>query len=278
MTTLQGALWLIEHGFAVFAADHPGTPRCTGLHARQNCDGSRGKHPTVPFTRVHTRDAAQVRRWFGGEPRNVAVAVGAYEGPGNERLVVIDSDRPGAIEDVAEHFGHPHTPTTRWNTAKGHHDCYLIPPGIRLGNGLGKLRGLLDGDVRAGNAYVISVGSVHASGVMYELADDRPPAPLPEWLLDALKGQPAVTVPRPVTVPPARTGGSFVGLLKFVLESPQGERNNRLYWSACRAFERSDGQDSAVASALLDAARHIGLGENEARQTITSAYRSRAAR
>lgn len=72
-----------------------------------------------------------------------------------------------------------------------------------------------------------------------------------------------------------------MGLLRFVLSSSYGDRNNRLYWAACRAFECADEADFAgrdVASALLDAAVGVGLSEAEARQTITSAYRTGSAR
>lgn len=98
MTPLGGALWLAARGFAVFPADHPGTPHCVGIgrgHAPQTCT-ARGKHPCVPFSRAHTTDERQVYRWFEGQLRNVGVAVGAVVGPDGARLLVVDSDRPGA--------------------------------------------------------------------------------------------------------------------------------------------------------------------------------------
>lgn len=276
MSTLDGALWLISHGFAVFPADHPGTEHCTGLH--RECDGTRGKHPCVPFTRAYTLDEVQVRRWFDAQLRNVAVAVGACAGPAGTRLLVVDSDRPGAIEDTAAAHGQQHAPTMRVTTAKGAHDYYWAPAGARLGNGLGSLRGRFDGDVRGGNAYVIGPGSVHQTGVIYELADvEQPPVPLPVWLLDALQAPAVVPVARPANSAVRQGSGGLVGLVRFVLASAQGQRNERLYWAACRAFEHArKGQlePRAVATALVDAAAHVGLTEAEARSTVTSAYRS----
>lgn len=282
-TPLDGARWLLAHGFAVFPTDHPGTAQCTGIgrgHDPAVCT-DRGKHPCVPFTRGFLTAPEQLQRIFGEQLRNVAVAVGECHGSDGARLIVVDSDRPGAIEDTADGYGQPHTPTMRVTTAKGHHDYYWLPAGVRLGNGLGELRGRFDGDVRAGNAYVIGPGSLHATGVVYTLTDPgRPPVPIPAWLLDALQ-RPAA---RPASVPAQHRGASggrrstaLTGLVKFVLEAPQGERNSRLYWAACRAFERArQGQvdQRAVASALVDAASHIGLSEAEARSTVTSAYRS----
>ncbi|MER5470844.1 bifunctional DNA primase/polymerase [Streptomyces sp. NPDC002685] len=283
-TSLDGALWLASRGFEVFPADHPGLAQCAGVgrsHDAATCT-DRGKHPAVPFSKVHTRDERQAFRWFDGQLRNVGVFVGACTGPDDARLLVVDSDRPGAIEDTAAAHGQAHTPTMRVRTAKGTHDYYWTPAGTTLGNGLGSLRGKFDGDVRAGNAYVVSIGSVHATGVIYELEDpDQPPEFAPEWLLAAL--QQPVQQPRHTATPlqPRQAGGRLVGLLRFVLSSSHGDRNNRLYWAACRAFECADEADFAgrdVASALLDAALGVGLSEGEARQTITSAYRTGNAR
>lgn len=286
MTPLDGALWLVTHGFAVFPTDHPGLEQCAGIgrgHDPAACT-DRGKHPCVPFTRAHTLDEDQVHASFGGrKPRNVGVAIGAcLPGPDEARLLVVDSDRPGALEDAAATFGYRHTPTMRVTTAKGHHDYYWAPAGLELGNGLGQLRGKFDGDVRGSRGYVIGPGSTHATGVMYELADpEQPPAPAPPWLLTALQTPPAVPAPRAAPPGGRRVYGDLLGLVTFVLESQAGERNTRLFWAACRAFEHAAAgrvQPSAVATALVDAATRIGLAEGEARTTVRSAYRSGAAR
>lgn len=282
MSALDSALLLAGRDFQLFPADHPGLNQCAGVgrgHDPETCT-DRGKHPAVAFTRTHSTDPDRLRPWFGDQLRNVAVAVGACAGPDGARLLVVDSDRPRAIEDTAAELGHRHTPTMRVTTSKGTHDYYWTPPSLRLGNGLGSLRGKFDGDVRAGNAYVIGPGSVHATGVMYELVDaDQPPVQAPAWLLSALQStslHPSVTCPAPVLS--SKSTGRLTPLVRFVLESQAGDRNNRLYWAARRAFEQAAAADPNVASALLDAATHVGLSEAEGRQTITSAYRSRATR
>ncbi|MFB6726841.1 hypothetical protein ACFCV3_42120, partial [Kribbella sp. NPDC056345] len=81
-TPLDGALWLIRHGFAVFPVDHPGLLHCIGIgqgHDPATCT-QRGKHPAVAFTRSHTLDEHQARAQFGTQLRNVGVAVGACTG------------------------------------------------------------------------------------------------------------------------------------------------------------------------------------------------------
>lgn len=271
MTPLDGALWLIRHGFAVFPCDHPELTRCAGLH--KACDGSRGKHPAVAFTRGWTLDERRVHETFARGLRNPAVAVGACSGPGETRLVVVDSDRPGAIEDVASARGEQWPATMRVHTAKGHHDYLWAPAALRLGNGLGTLQGQFDGDVRAGNAYVVAPGALHASGVLYELDDpERPPVMAPSWLLRALLTKPVRPVRKPYPQPgcPAAPR-SLQGLVKFVADSVQGDRNNRLFWAACRAGE---GGIEDAHDALLGAAVQAGLDEAEARRTIASALRT----
>jgi hypothetical protein len=280
MTMLDSALFLANRGFQLFPADHPGTEKCAGVgrgHKSETCT-DRGKHPAVAFTRNHSADPAKLRRWFDGQLRNIGIAVGTCHNEAGDRLLVLDSDRPGAIEDAAAALGHTWLTTMRVLTAKGYHDYLWAPAALQLGNGLGQLRGKFDGDARSGNAYVIAPGSVHATGAVYELVDqEQPPEPAPVWLLNALQA-PVSCPQKRVVVRGGTSGGALTGLVRFVLESQSGERNSRLFWASCRAFEAGTAADSNVASALLDAAVHIGLPEAEARQTITSAYRARAVR
>ncbi|MEV6183948.1 primase alpha helix C-terminal domain-containing protein, partial [Streptomyces sp. NPDC052015] len=70
--------------------------------------------------------------------------------------------------------------------------------------------------------------------------------------------------------PPA-TGEHGQGLVQFVLAAHEGQRNTRLFWAACRAYENGIGPD--LSPALIDAAVHTGLSEREARSTLASAAR-----
>jgi hypothetical protein len=56
------------------------------------------------------------------------------------------------------------------------------------------------------------------------------------------------------------------GLAAFVQAAAQGERNNALYWAACRAHE-----DSLPIDQLQAAAEAAGLPAAEAAKTIASA-------
>ena len=83
--------------------------------------------------------------------------------------------------------------------------------------------------------------------------------------------------------PPASVFPPLHGLVRFVLGGiPERDRNNRLYWAACRAAEMVTAGlvDQATAEAvLIDAALGAGLhgGEPEARRTIASGMRTAAA-
>lgn len=270
-TPLDGALWLVGHGFAVFPVDHPGLDQCAGIgkgHDPAVCD-QRGKHPAVAYTKVHTRDADQARALLGHQLRNVGVFVGGTTGPVGEQLLVVDSDRHGALEDAAAALGEQHVPTMRVHTAKGHHDYYWAPAGLKLGNSLGLLKGRFDGDVRAGNAYVIGPGSVHATGVIYELDDpDQPPVAAPAWLLTALttKPAPAPTPAGPAAPAPlaperldAYTRRALNDECDRIARAADGEQNNQL-------------NESAFSIGTLVAAG--ALTEAEARQALLAAARA----
>ncbi|MDJ0461583.1 bifunctional DNA primase/polymerase [Streptomyces sp. H27-C3] len=282
---LDGALWLVRRGFAVFPADHPGGDQCTGIgrgHDPATC-ADRGKHPSVAFTTVHTRDEDRVHREIGGQLQNVGVSVGACTGPAGQQLIVLDSDRPGAIEDATAAFGQQHEPTMRVLTAKGYHDYYWAPAEAKLGNRLGALKGKFDGDVRAGNAYVIGPGSVHQTGVVYTLEDpDVPPAAAPDWLLDALQARPAPTAPATNIVIPADRHDLYTRKVvqaecDSITEAPEGDQNNTINTAAFNlgtlvgagALSENEARED-----LLTAARAGNHPEGRALATITSGLRA----
>lgn len=272
-TPLDGALWLTRHGFAVFPVDHPGLQQCAGIgigHDPATCD-QRGKHPAVTFTKRHTRDESLARQWFGLDqhPRNVGVFVGATTGPAGEQLLVVDSDRPHALEDTAAALGEQHVPTMRVHTAKGHHDYYWAPADLKLGNSLGTLKGRFDGDVRAGNAYVIGPGSVHATGVIYELDDpDQYPVAAPAWLLTALTTKPA---PAPVPAGPAAPIQLHTEQLDaYTRKAVQAECD-----SIVNAADKT--QNNTINTAAFNLGTLVGAGaltETEALQALLAAARA----
>ncbi|MFE7129736.1 bifunctional DNA primase/polymerase [Streptomyces sp. NPDC057638] len=154
----------------------------------------------------------------------------------------------------------------------GRHLWLTGPPGVVVPNSAGRLAPGID--VRGAGGYLVGPGSVTARGA-YRLAPGsagRAPAPCPRALIRLLT--PPARPHHPSSGPGGVTGhryGHGQGLIHFVLTAHTGQRNTRLFWAACRAYENGIGDD--LADALTDAALHAGLTEHEARATIASAAR-----
>ncbi|MCQ9135928.1 primase alpha helix C-terminal domain-containing protein, partial [Streptomyces hilarionis] len=100
------------------------------------------------------------------------------------------------------------------------------------------------------------------------------PAPCPRALLRLLLPPPRA--PRPGGSGPTAGGAHGRGLVQFVLAAHEGQRNTRLFWAACRAYE--DGIGPELTEDLIAAAQRTGLTPREARGTIASAARMTAQR
>jgi hypothetical protein len=159
----------------------------------------------------------------------------------------------------------------------GRHLFFRAIPGIRnvvqitkSGRGLGA--GL---DVRADGGCVVAPPSelvkcdAHGAGsyrwLIPPLTADFPR--LPDWAAKLL-------LPRP-TLPfaPDAHGGDIEPLARFVAGSPQGERNNRLYWAACRTRElvaRHIISEASAVRRLSEVAAAVGLPGPESLRTIAS--------
>lgn len=249
------------------------------------------KRPAIrDWENAATTDPQRIHAaWTGPYSRS---GIGIACGP--SRLVVVDLDTakgdtpaepwnlPGIVDgaDVlaalyerhGDRFPAGTTPTAR--TASGGMHLYHQAPEQEVRNSASKVGWKVD--VRAAGGYVVAPPST-AAGLPYtwETTPVSAPLPLPAWLLDLLLPKPRPVAPR---VPPrGRPVDSLAGLVRFVLEAQQGERNSRLYWAACRALElvregRADAH--AVFGALVDAGTHIGLSQAEAEQTVRSADRA----
>jgi hypothetical protein len=172
----------------------------------------------------------------------------------------------------AEH-GHKLPETFTVGTGKGRHVYFRQPPELPFTNAGGALRDYKI-DVRGRGGYVVGPGSKHATGRTYRILTATKIAPAPEWVANLL--HPPSPAPRRVPTEPAFAGSKQVlaGLLRVVLNAPDGRRNTTLNWAAYRMFEKvRDGHvaESSADGMLLDAATTVGLPEGEARRTIASA-------
>jgi hypothetical protein len=129
---------------------------------------------------------------------------------------------------------------------------------------------------------VAAAPSVTAAGCYgWEVHPRTPLSAWPEWLVTAPKRRPS-TPQIPVSTrwlfsaAPSAGETLLAGLARTVAEAPQGTRNDRLFWAACRLAEHAAAGRVPLdvgAAALLAAAAEAGLPEWEADRTLRSALR-----
>ena len=123
-------------------------------------------------------------------------------------------------------------------------------------------------DVRADGGYAIDWA---AAGLPVPL--QAPLAPWPDWLTPATRKGASGGRTHPGAEPArAPTDRVLVGLIRVVAQAPEGQRNARLFWAACRVaglirggFPQADGLDL-----LVRAAQIAGLDDDEALRTAES--------
>lgn len=280
---LAHALSAAERGLPVIPLSATKLPALRSPHHRDEprptpCRGECG----LPGHGVHdaTTDPAAVRALFAAAPWATGYGIACGRPP--HHLIGVDLDvQPPADPDegptaalrqlALQHlFAVP--PTVTVLTPSGGRHLWLTgPPDVVVPNSASRLAPGID--IRGAGGYLVGPGSVAARGA-YRLAPgtaDLTPAPCPRALL-ALIAPPAPPAP---PSRPHRTGpAQGQALIHFVRTAPEGQRNTRLFWAACRAYET--GLGPTLTKALTTAATHTGLPEHEARATILSAARMTA--
>ena len=159
---------------------------------KQDC-ASPGKHPrTRNGLKDATRDPDQITQWWRIWPAaNIGLTTGRNAG-----VWVLDIDGPRGEESLAELESKIGTLSTRMHTtgSGGRHYLFAYPGGCEIRNKQHLFPGI---DVRGEGGYIVYPPSVHASGKAYAIANDIPPQPAPEALLQVVAGK-----SRPGTHPP----------------------------------------------------------------------------
>lgn len=240
-------------------------------HDGQPIEGTGGFHKA-------TTDPDLIRAWWRQWPNAL---IGFWPGPSDVAVLDIDmKDGKDGLATLARLDCPilPATPTV--HTRSGGFHLHMQMPEKRIGITAGdKGQGIGVGlDWRGDKGYAIlpSPGSGYRWGQWHY--GNCQPVPVPPTLM-------------PREVDPAEFAddsgagleggdgpsiGSLIGILKCVSTAKKGERNNLLFWGACRLAE---GVASGIVSRdkalelLLYAAAMTGLDERPARSTIASAFR-----
>ena len=215
---------------------------------------SYAKHP-IPMNGVKaaTTDVTAIKQWWHKQPNaNIGIATG-------HGLLVVDIDprHGGSLEQLAKRFSLPDTAMVQTGSAGWH--LYFAYEGD-LKNSAGKLgEGI---DTRGTNGYVVAPPSLHATGNYYAWANQLPPTPLPQSLLDALSSptkakvyssvQPVLLEQTTDLVPPlipVTNATQLLPLAKSAAAIPEGKRNSALL-SMAGALRNQGASIDAITNAL----------------------------
>ncbi|MGP4043479.1 bifunctional DNA primase/polymerase [Streptomyces sp. 2A115] len=270
---LAHALSAAERGLAVIPLSRTKLPALRSPHrddpTAPPCHGECGRFGHGVYDA--STDPRRIRELFTAAPW--ATGYGIACGLEPHHLIGIDldtksgTDSSAALRELAlRHLFTIPATVVVLTPSGGRHVWLSGPPDVVVPNSAGRLAPGID--IRGAGGYLVGPGSRTEHGA-YSTAPGTAhlaPAPCPTSLLRLL-----MPPPRPRHSTPASTGQQGQGLVQFVLAAHEGQRNTRLYWAACRAYENGIGPE--LTEALVDAAVRTGLTEREARSTITSAAR-----
>ncbi|CAM5630065.1 DNA primase [Streptomyces spiroverticillatus] len=272
---LAHALSAAERGLPVIPLSRTKLPALPSPHRDEPpapgppCRGACG----FPGHGVHdaSTDPVVVRALFAAAPW--ATGYGIACGRPRHHLIGLDLDTKhgadplAALQDLArEHdFTLPATLTVL-TPSGGRHLWLTGPPDVTVPNSASRLAPAID--VRGAGGYLVGPGSLTSAGV-YRLAPGTahlPAAPCPPPLLALLTRERR----KPPPSAPLRNASGH-GLVEFVRTAREGQRNTRLFWAACRAYENGIGE--TLTPALTEAALQTGLTPQEIHSTLASAAR-----
>ncbi|MEU6373921.1 bifunctional DNA primase/polymerase [Streptomyces sp. NPDC046909] len=270
---LAHALSAAERGLAVIPLSRTKLPALRSPHRDTPdpapCHGECGRFGHGVYDAA--TDPARIRALFAAAPwatgYGIACGLPPHHLIGVDLDTKSDTDSSAALRELALRHLFTIPATVVVLTPSGGRHLWLSgPPDVVVPNSAGRLAPGID--IRGAGGYLVGPGSRTDHGV-YETAPGTAhlaPAACPPALLRLLLPPPRTHHPTPPSA-----GDHGQGLVQFVLAAHEGQRNTRLFWAACRAYE--DGIGPTLVDPLVDAALNTGLTEREARATIASAAR-----
>lgn len=241
-----------------------------------------------PATRHGVKDAMPWHEWGNAERAdmendrlNVGLACGAPSG-----VYVIDLDGTkglGAWDGLEMIHGISPTLVSVTGTG-GVHRIYSVPAALGdLPNTAGKLA--VGIDTRGNGGYIVIPPSIHPNGVAYRWLSWREPAPLPQWVVDKVRGDERRAVAggglrayRYKATADDRVAVRILGEeCQEVATCAAGARNHTLFRCCASMAELVGGGEltaDTVIDAMMNAARACGLSQAEASRTIHSAFKT----
>ncbi|MGW0574659.1 bifunctional DNA primase/polymerase [Streptomyces sp. NPDC002920] len=273
---LAHALSAAERGLAVIPLSRTKLPALRSPHSPDDppCHGTCGRFGHGVYDA--SADPARVRALFAAAPwatgYGIACGLPPYHLIGVDLDTKSGTDSTAALRELALRHLFTIPPTVVVLTPSGGRHLWLTgPPDVVVPNSAGRLAPGID--IRGAGGYLVGPGSRTTHGT-YTAAPGTAgftPAPCPHALLRLLLPPPRSTGPSGSATGSAAGTAHGRGLVQFVLAAHEGQRNTRLFWAACRAYENGIGP--ALTDELTAAAVHTGLTEHEARSTIASAAR-----
>ncbi|KIF69255.1 hypothetical protein HY68_12725 [Streptomyces sp. AcH 505] len=277
-TALNSALYAITRGYAVFPLSINKTPAIKSPHDKgHSCKGRCGK----PGHGVHdaTTDPAYARHLFDLSSRATGYGIAC-----GGKLIGLDLDRKHGVDGCAtlnqlaagHGFEIPQSQTI-CTPSGGFHVWLAAPAGLSVPNSAGRLGPGID--VRGTGGYLVGPGSIGRAGDygLHPKLGEVDVQPVPEQLLKLMLPAPVTRrIPR-ADPSPVTASRALDGLVRVVLNAPEGTRNDRLYWAAAKAWAHVDDGHMAAAdveAALVEAAVRQGLSAGEAMRTVASARRA----
>ncbi|MFF3419628.1 bifunctional DNA primase/polymerase [Streptomyces sp. NPDC002698] len=275
---LAHALSAAERGLAVIPLSRTKLPALRSPHRDDPdplpCHGACGRFGHGVYDA--STEPRRIRELFAAAPwatgYGIACGLHPHHLIGIDLDTKSDTDSSTALRELALRHLFTIPDTVVVLTPSGGRHLWLSgPPDAVVPNSASRLAPGID--IRGAGGYLVGPGSRTEHGV-YETAPGTArlaPAPCPPELLRLLLPPPATRAHHPT---PTATDRQGQGLVQFVLTAHEGQRNTRLFWAACRAYENGIGP--RLVAPLVRAAVRTGLTEREARSTIASAARMTA--